>query len=78
MYTSDYSYENEKTHLSENDVLESYKKTRMENPGAIVVLKDLDCGHWDVEVYDTPERKEVYYRQSISKLLNKLKVKFNK
>lgn len=76
--TLDYSYESEDRHLNDDEVLESYKKAKAQKPNAIVILDSLNCGHWDIDVYETPEQKEAYYRKSISALLSKFRTKFSK
>lgn len=68
--TVEYSYENEKRHLHDDDALERYKEAKLQHPGAIVVLNDLDCGHWDVDIYETPEEKEKFYKKTVSKTMN--------
>lgn len=69
MYSAEYTYNEEEHHLTENGALEAYKKARTEHPGAIVVLDDLNCGHWDVDIYETPEQKEAFYKREVVKLL---------
>jgi hypothetical protein len=76
MYNSaEYSYENEKHHLTDDDALEQYKKAKTLHPDAIVVLEDLECGHWDVDIYKTPEQKEVFYKNRLTKLFSQWREK---
>jgi hypothetical protein len=56
----EYSYEDETLHLNDEEALESYRREKTRHPDALVVLDDLRCGHWDVEVYETEKEKEEY------------------
>ena len=75
--TVEYSYENEKRHLHGNDALERYKEAKLLYPNAIVVLNDLDCGHWDVDIYETSKQKEVFYKKRLSQILNQWRKKLS-
>jgi hypothetical protein len=68
--TVEYSYEDKKHHLTDDDTLEAYKKAKSLHPNAIVVLEDLACGHWDVDIYETPEQKESFYKKRLAKIFN--------
>ena len=77
MYNSfEYSYENTKHHLDDDEALEYYKRAKKLHPDAIVVLEDLACGHWDVDIYETPEQKELFYKKRLSNYFNKWRKKF--
>lgn len=65
----EYSYDDEKHHLNDKEALEAYTKAKKLHPGAIVVLDDLACGHWDVDIYETPEQKNAYYTKAIVRKL---------
>lgn len=65
---TEYTFESKDQHLKEVDVLDQYKKAKALNPDAIVILEDLSCGHWNVNIYKTPEQKEEFYKKRISRL----------
>ncbi len=71
--TLEYTYEDRphRSHLDDTEALEKYKKEKTANPDALIVLDDLDCGHWGIDVYETQEEKEVFYQNYVSSLKNK-------
>jgi hypothetical protein len=66
-----YEYGYEVNHLEENEVMDKYRKEKAAHPDALVVIDDLDCGHWTVRVYRTDKEKEVYYRRRAERMLGK-------
>ena len=66
--TLEYTYETKQPHLTEREAIERYKRALVKGRDALVVLDDLDCGHWTVSVFRTPQEKEQYYRDKISSL----------
>ena len=73
----EYSYDENTEHLDDAEALEMYRREKAQHPDALVVLDDLSCGHWDVEVYKTEEEKREYLekraRSTIRKFLNAFK-----
>ena len=58
----EYSYdEKETTHLNSRDALNAYKKAIAIHRDALVILDDLDCGHWNVDVIQSDDEKQAYY-----------------
>ncbi len=74
----EYSYEDDTQHLKDDEALEAYKREKARNPDALVVLDDLPCGHWDVEVYKTDEEKEEYLGKRSRGILEKFANAFKK
>lgn len=66
----EYSYEENTRHLDDGEALEKYKREKIANPDAVIVLDDLACGHWEVDVYKTPEEKEGFLRKRLAELLD--------
>ncbi|HYG10004.1 MAG TPA: hypothetical protein VD835_08670 [Pyrinomonadaceae bacterium] len=64
----EYSYEENTRHLDDSEALEKYKREKAVNPDALIVLDDLRCGHWEVEVYKTPQEKENFLRKRLAEL----------
>lgn len=54
---AEYTYEKE--HLTETEALERYKRLKAFDPAALVLLRDLDCGHWQVDVYESETEKRM-------------------
>lgn len=67
----EYSYENETNHLDDGEALEKYKREKVLHPEALIVIEDLNCGHWDVEVYQTEEEKQEYLQKKTRSILDK-------
>lgn len=67
--TVEYTYEDQKHHLTDDDAVDAYKKAKRLHPDALVILDDLSCGHWDVDIFETPKQKEVFYQKRLSRLL---------
>jgi hypothetical protein len=76
--TVEYSYETGTRHLTDDEALETFKRAKQSNPDAIVVMDDLSCGHWDVDVYTTDSQKKSYYRKRVDRLYNQLMSKLTK
>ncbi len=74
----EYSYEDETQHLDDGEALEKYKRERALHPDALIILEDLNCGHWDVEIYETEEEKEEYLSERASSILDKFLRVFKK
>ncbi len=66
----EYAYET--PHITESEVLERYAREKTRHPNAIVNIEDLDCGHFNVEVYESESEKQVFYNKQINRLLKKL------
>lgn len=67
---SEYTYEPTRSHLNEAEALDEYKQALKNHTDALVVLDDLDCGHWNVTVLETDEEKEDYYRRKAMNYYN--------
>lgn len=65
----EYSYEENNRHLDGDEALEKYRREKAKHPDAYVVLDDLECGHWDVEVHETPQEKESFLRKKLNAML---------
>lgn len=59
----EYTYSDKADHLTESDALEQYSRARSEHPDALVMLRDLDCGHWQVQVHETEQEKQQALRE---------------
>lgn len=67
----EYSYEDDTCHLDDDEALEIYRREKAIHPDALIVLDDLHCGHWDVEVYRTEEEKEEYLGKRVRGILER-------
>jgi hypothetical protein len=67
--TLEYSYEEAPSHLTESEALDGYTKARLEHPDALVRLRDLDCGHWQVTIHETPAEKDALFRETFASML---------
>lgn len=65
----EYSYEENADHLSEGEVLERYTRAKREHPNALIVLRDLDCGHWQIRTYETDDEKNAFLRKKLSSMV---------
>jgi len=74
----EYSYEDDTPHLNDEEALEAYRRKKARHPDALVVLDDLHCGHWDVEVYKTEEEKEAYLGKRARGILERFAGAFKK
>lgn len=74
----DYSYDDETHHLDDDEALEKYKREKALHPDALIVLDDLACGHWDVDVYKSSDEKEAFLRKRVDKILEKFANTFYK
>jgi hypothetical protein len=74
----EYAYEYKTRHLDDKEALEKYESEKKRNPNAIVVLDELDCGHWDVQVYESQEEKEEYLRERLADILERFISNFRK
>ncbi|HEY6803409.1 MAG TPA: hypothetical protein VI306_07510 [Pyrinomonadaceae bacterium] len=69
----DRGYEYEDTGLSENDALDRYTEEKARNPGAIVTIEGLDCGHhYRVKVYTSDREKGAYYNKKVRSLFDNI------
>lgn len=64
---AEYTYE--KNHLTEAEALERYEREKSLYPDGLVVLEDLDCGHWEVNVYRTESEKEIFFQKKLTEML---------
>ncbi len=60
-------------HLNDAQAIERFRKEEALHPDALVLLEDLDCGHWEVSVYATEEEKEEFIRNKWSDFLSQFK-----
>ena len=74
--TVEYTYDNDRRHLSDDDAIEAYKSAKLSHPDAIVILEDLNCHHWDVRVYENEKQKELYYHKRLNSVYRQLLSKF--
>jgi len=65
----EYTYEDKSEHLSEREALEQYAQAKRDHPDAIVVLRDFDCGHWRIKIYDSADEKNVVLSKRLDSLL---------
>lgn len=66
---AEYSYEEQTDHLSESEASDRYAKARREHPNALTVLRDLDCGHWQIKVYETDAEKNAFLRRRLDSMV---------
>jgi hypothetical protein len=67
------SYDEEARCLDDKAALETYRIEKARNPGALVVLDELDCGkHWRVKVYETKTEKEEFLRKKILRIFGRV------
>lgn len=59
-------YEYGTPHLNEKQALERYRRAISNQRDALVVLEDLDCGHWTVNEYKTDAEKETFIRKRLA------------
>lgn len=71
-YDDEYSYDAISSHLSEKKAIEQYKRAKSLYPDALVELKDYDCGHWSVHVYQTPSEKQEFFHRRLNGIFSKL------
>ncbi|HEX8746732.1 MAG TPA: hypothetical protein VF717_05990 [Pyrinomonadaceae bacterium] len=74
----EYSYEYDNGHLSEEEALEKYSREKANHPNAIVIIDDLDCGHLEVEVYETEREKQAFYRKKLAEYFDNVWDAFKK
>ncbi len=74
----EYSYEDDTFHLTDEEALETYRREKAIHPDALIVLDDLHCGHWDVEVYKTRDEKEEYLGKKARSILERFARVFKK
>jgi len=61
-------YDRDSDHLPENEALKLYSAMKASDPEAIVVLRDLDCGHWQVRRYSTQVEKNEYLNRYLRRI----------
>ncbi len=66
---AEYTYNERDDHLTEAEALGRYAVTRREDPTAIVVLRDLDCGHWQVKTYSSEAEKNAFLRNRLESMV---------
>ena len=71
-YDDEYSYDIVSSHLSEKKAIEQYERAKSSYPDALVELKDYDCGHWSVQIYQTPSEKQEFFHRRLNSILSKL------
>lgn len=64
----EYTYSDRSDHLSDAEAISEYGAARSEHPDALVVLQDLDCGHWQVKVYETPAEKDAFFKRQLQSM----------
>jgi hypothetical protein len=69
----EYTYGSKNKHLNDREASDTYRKEKADNPGAIVTLEELDCGHWNVSVYATPSEKEALLYTKMIDMVNALR-----
>jgi hypothetical protein len=67
---AEYAYET--PHLKESEVADRYTREKSRYPDAIVTIDNLDCGHFNVEVYRTENEKQAFYNRHVNRLLKRL------
>jgi hypothetical protein len=67
----EYSYDFDPNHLNDEKALEKYRREKSLHPDALIDLADLDCGHWEVNVYETPKEKERFLNDKLSDLVDR-------
>ena len=66
----EYSYDEENAqHLSDGEALERYSRARREHPDSLVILRDLDCGHWQIRTYETAEEKNAFLSRRLTSMM---------
>ncbi len=65
----EYSYEEQSDHLSEGEALERYTRAKREHPNALIMLRDLDCGHWQIKTYETDDEKNALLRKKLASMV---------
>lgn len=66
---AEYTYDEQNDHLSDAEAIEQYSSLRREQPHTLVVLRDLDCGHWQIKTYETDADKTAYMRRRLDSML---------
>ncbi len=68
----EYTYDDEKS-LSDREALETYTREKSQNPDALVVLDQLNCGvHWRVKTYKSEDEKQEYLKDKVKKIFDKI------
>ena len=62
----EYTYEDRPDHLTDREAIERYTKMQANHPDALIMLRDLDCGHWQVRMYETEAEKNAFLRRRLS------------
>lgn len=65
-------YDRPADHLTAKQAMSRYAKVRSEKPDALVILEDLDCGHWRVNQFETPPEKNAYLLSYLESFRNRL------
>lgn len=53
-------------HFDEDEAVDRYNRERQKHSSALVVIEDLSCGHFEVNVYKSEKDKQAYYRRKLS------------
>ena len=56
----EYAFE---AHFDETEVMDRYNKEKQKHPDALVVIEDLPCGHFEINLYKTEKDKQAFYRR---------------
>lgn len=65
----EYTYDERPEHLDDRAAIKQYEKALTEHPEALVDLRDLDCGHWEVNVYKSATEKNAFLVRRLNALL---------
>jgi len=55
-------------HFDEGEALDRFKLEKAKNPTALVVIEDLPCGHFEVNVLKTEREKQAFYRKKFTNI----------
>lgn len=65
----EYTYSERPEHLTDDEAVAKYSTAKREHPNALVVLRDLDCGHWQVKVYETTAEKNTFLKRRLDSMV---------
>ncbi len=63
-------YDKAEGHLTESEAVTRYSDLRKEKPEALIILKDLDCGHWKISIHETDADKHAYLQGYLQRMVN--------
>ena len=64
-------------HLTEREAVDRYASARKEDPTALVVLDELDCGHYRIRVKKTDAEKTAYLTRYLRRYYERLLKSFS-